>query len=91
MRDGENCATTDLSPSNSAFMFICYVMIDIETMGWRGWFLWLLTFLGIYFKKLAIGCSTFRLRILRRAYAVAKLVLADLLQPIYVISICCHK
>jgi hypothetical protein len=38
-------------------MFICYVMIDIETMGWRGWFLWSLTFLGIYFKKLAIGTA----------------------------------
>jgi hypothetical protein len=32
-------------------------MIDIEIMGWRGWFLWTLTFLGISSEKLAIGTA----------------------------------
>jgi hypothetical protein len=37
--DSEKFATADLSPFHNAFKFICWIMIDIEIMGWRGWFL----------------------------------------------------
>jgi hypothetical protein len=46
---------------------------------------------GFYVFADGFGHSAKELFPVVRAYAVAKLVLADLLQPTYVISICCHK
>jgi hypothetical protein len=42
-------------------------MIDIEIMGWRGWFLWTLTLLGISSEKLAIGTALRGLQLFRRS------------------------
>jgi hypothetical protein len=53
----ESFGTVDLSPFHSAFKYIHCTMIDLETLGWRGWFPLTLIFLGYYSKKLAIGTA----------------------------------